>query len=86
MRSQMAARNESLLEDGLRQGGVTRLPRVSFRADPAASGDGLATWLWLQFYGPPGERERELLDSVLRSWFVLGRLGGYNAQNMQVGR
>ncbi len=28
--------------------------------------------------------ERDMLGSALKSWFILGKLGGYNSQNMQV--
>jgi len=28
--------------------------------------------------------EREMLSSALKSWFIIGKLGGYNSQNMQV--
>jgi hypothetical protein len=31
-------------------------------------------------------RERELLENCLQSWFIVGKLGGYNSQNLQVGR
>ena len=32
----------------------------------------------------PSEKERELITEVIASWFMVGRLGGYNAMNMQV--
>jgi Protein of unknown function (DUF3531) len=54
-------------------------PRVSFR-----DMDVLDTWVWLELAAPPTERERELLASAIRSWFVVGKLGGYNSSNLQV--
>ena len=36
------------------------------------------TFLWFEFYLEPNEHEKELLHTILESWFVLGRLGGYN--------
>lgn len=32
----------------------------------------------------PGPRETELLEAVLRAWFMLGKLGGYDSSNLQV--
>lgn len=40
--------------------------------------------LWFELYRPPSPREAELLEELLASWFMLGRLGAYNAQNLQV--
>lgn len=40
--------------------------------------------LWFELYRPPSPREAELLEEVLASWFMMGRLGAYNAQNLQV--
>ncbi|KAG2437610.1 hypothetical protein HYH02_011249 [Chlamydomonas schloesseri] len=55
-------------------------PRISFRAISP-----LGLWVWLQFAGgPPTPGEQELLEGVLRSWFAVGKLGGYNSQNLQV--
>lgn len=44
----------------------------------------LAMQLWFELYRPPSGRESDLLEEVLASWFMLGRLGAYNAQNLQV--
>ena len=33
----------------------------------------------------PSTRDQELFDSVLKAWFMLGKLGGYNSNNLQVG-
>lgn len=40
-------------------------------------------WLWLRFEHPPGSGERGYLDTVFDSWFVLGKLGGFNAETLQ---
>ena len=40
--------------------------------------------LWFELYRMPSGRETDLLEEVLASWFMLGRLGSYNAQNLQV--
>lgn len=41
-------------------------------------------WLWLQPRRALSEEELVLLDEVLKAWFILGRLGGFNARNLQV--
>ncbi len=41
-------------------------------------------WIWLRFAAPPGPGERGYVDTVFDSWFVLGKLGGFNAENLQV--
>lgn len=41
-------------------------------------------WMWFELYRPPSPREVELFEEVLASWFMMGRLGAYNAQNLQV--
>eukprot|EP00798_Chlamydomonas_sp_ICE-L_P010414 gene10414-8363_t len=40
--------------------------------------------IWLEFSKELSAREKELMDVVLRSWFMMGKLGGFNAQNMQM--
>ena len=52
---------------------------VSFReVDP------FNCWLWLRFLEPPSQGERNYVDGVFDSWYVMGRLGGFNAENLQV--
>ncbi len=41
-------------------------------------------WLWLRFQDVPSQGERKYLDGILDSWYVIGRLGGFNAENLQV--
>ena len=40
-------------------------------------------WIWLRFAHPPGQGERNYVEAVFDSWFVLGKLGGFNAENLQ---
>ncbi len=41
-------------------------------------------WLWLRFPNVPGQGERNYLDGIFDSWYVIGRLGGFNSENLQV--
>lgn len=41
-------------------------------------------WIWFGFETVPSEREKQFLEEVLDSWFFLGKLGGFNAENLQV--
>lgn len=41
-------------------------------------------WLWFEFAKPPDVRARQYLEEILSSWFLLGKLGGFNAENLQV--
>jgi len=41
-------------------------------------------WVWLQTGSVLGEEERLTLEEVLKAWFILGKLGGFNAANLQV--
>lgn len=41
-------------------------------------------WIWFEFQTSPMEMERQYLEEVLNSWFLLGKLGGFNAENIQV--
>lgn len=40
-------------------------------------------WLWLRFAHPPGQGERGYVETAFDSWFFLGKLGGFNAENLQ---
>ena len=35
-------------------------------------------------FGTPSQGERNYVDGVFDSWYVIGRLGGFNAENLQV--
>lgn len=32
----------------------------------------------------PSAKDRELFEGCIRSWYVVGKLGGYNSQNLQM--
>tara|TARA_B100000700_G_C15050080_1_gene859817 strand:+ start:146 stop:586 length:441 start_codon:yes stop_codon:yes gene_type:complete len=40
-------------------------------------------WIWLKFVETPGEGEKKYIDGIFDSWYVLGRLGGFNSGNLQ---
>ncbi len=40
-------------------------------------------WVWLRFAEIPSQGEKNYIDGIFDSWFVIGRLGGFNAQNLQ---
>ncbi len=40
-------------------------------------------WIWLRFNEIPTQGERNYVDGVFDSWYVIGRLGGFNAENLQ---
>lgn len=41
-------------------------------------------WIWLQFPTVPSPREKQYIEEIFDSWFLLGKLGGFNAENLQV--
>lgn len=41
-------------------------------------------WIWIEFVTVPSEMEKQYLEEVFSSWFFLGKLGGFNAENLQV--
>lgn len=41
-------------------------------------------WIWIEFSNVPSEREKQYVEEVFNSWFFLGKLGGFNAENLQV--
>ena len=40
-------------------------------------------WIWIRFAESPTQDEKNYLDGVFDSWYVLGRLGGFNSENLQ---
>ena len=40
-------------------------------------------WIWIRFVQPPSQGEKNYVDGLFDSWYVIGRLGGFNAGNMQ---
>lgn len=41
-------------------------------------------WIWLEFSTVPSNVEKQYVEEVFSSWFFLGKLGGFNAENLQV--
>lgn len=41
-------------------------------------------WIWIEFENVPSEKEKSYLEEVFNSWFYLGKLGGFNAENLQI--
>ena len=41
-------------------------------------------WIWLEFSTIPSTREKHYIEELFDSWFLLGKLGGFNAENLQV--
>ena len=40
-------------------------------------------WIWIRFEDIPGQGEKNYIDGVFDSWYVIGRLGGFNSGNLQ---
>jgi len=40
-------------------------------------------WIWIRFSKEPSQGERNYLDGVFDSWYVIGRMGGFNSENLQ---
>jgi hypothetical protein len=41
-------------------------------------------WIWIEFETVPSPMEQQYLEELFNSWFFLGKLGGFNAENLQV--
>ncbi len=41
-------------------------------------------WIWIEFETVSSLREQQYIEEVFNSWFFLGKLGGFNAENLQV--
>ena len=41
-------------------------------------------WFWIEFDNVPSAMEQSYVEEVFNSWFYLGKLGGFNAENLQV--
>ncbi|KAH7415933.1 hypothetical protein KP509_14G067200 [Ceratopteris richardii] len=42
------------------------------------------SYVWMELYSSPSEKDIDIIGSVIRSWYLLGCLGGYNSLNMQL--
>jgi hypothetical protein len=40
-------------------------------------------WIWVEFSTVPSILERQYVEELFDSWFYLGKLGGFNAENLQ---
>ncbi len=45
--------------------------------------DPFNAWIWLRFTNPPAQGEKDYIEGIFDSWYVIGRLGGFNAENLQ---
>jgi hypothetical protein len=43
-------------------------------------------WVWAQLKSNASTAEKELLEEVLKAWFIVGKLGGFNAMRLTVQR
>lgn len=41
-------------------------------------------WIWLEFENYPSPMEQQYIEELFSSWFFLGKLGGFNAENLQI--
>ncbi|AOW99725.1 hypothetical protein BJP34_09890 [Moorena producens PAL-8-15-08-1] len=41
-------------------------------------------WIWIEFSTVPSYREKEYVEELFNSWFLLGKLGGFDAENLPV--
>ena len=41
-------------------------------------------WIWLEFETVPSPMEQQYIEEVFDSWFYLGKLSAFNAENIQV--
>ncbi|XP_019192541.1 PREDICTED: uncharacterized protein LOC109186835 [Ipomoea nil] len=42
------------------------------------------SYIWFEFYNSPLEKDVSLICNTIRSWHIVGRLGGCNSMNMQL--
>lgn len=42
------------------------------------------SYIWFEFYNAPLEKDLTLICDTIRSWHIVGRLGGCNSMNMQL--
>jgi hypothetical protein len=41
-------------------------------------------WIWLEFSTVPSLMEKDYVEELFNSWYFLGKLGGFDAENLQV--
>jgi hypothetical protein len=80
LKREMEALHDRIAGDSFGGGsGEEMPPKVEFRET-----DPFETWIWIELYESPSGGTGELIQEVLNSWYMLGKLGGYNAANLQV--
>ncbi|XP_068329779.1 uncharacterized protein [Pyrus communis] len=42
------------------------------------------SYIWFEFYNTPLEQDVTLISDTIRSWHIIGRMGGCNSMNMQL--
>ncbi|CAK7323802.1 unnamed protein product [Dovyalis caffra] len=42
------------------------------------------SYIWFEFYGSPSDQDVDLIGTVIQSWYLMGRLGGFNSSNLQL--
>jgi len=40
-------------------------------------------WIWILFADVPSSGEQNYVDGIFDSWYVIGKLGGFNSANLQ---
>ena len=41
-------------------------------------------WIWIEFETVPSRNETQYVEELFDSWFYIGKLGGFNAENLQI--
>ncbi|WP_088243205.1 DUF3531 family protein [Calothrix rhizosoleniae] len=41
-------------------------------------------WIWFKFTTVPSQQEKQYVEELFDSWFYLGKLGAFNAENLQI--
>lgn len=41
-------------------------------------------WIWIEFETVPSPMEKQYIEELFDSWFYIGKLGGFNAENLQI--
>lgn len=44
----------------------------------------LDSYIWVELFGSPSDRDVDLFGSVIQAWYVMGRLGAFNSSNLQL--
>eukprot|EP00963_Diacronema_lutheri_P008435 scaffold752_cov322-Pavlova_lutheri.AAC.32 len=77
--AQMRREYEEKFDESLEDDDSDDVVKVQFREV-----DNFSLWVWWELDDVPGSAEREALEEVVKSWFLLGRLGAFNTMNLQV--